>query len=160
MVDHAHGIFGESASEPGEGGMIRRRLIEGETKKLLEGDPVVDLGFQLRIGVDAEPLLKQEAFHKKQRGIGLVAFRTFADGIISHDEVFNTGPIDDGVDLLHSFDGPVMFQRGKQRDIGEREVGFHFLEAHRSSRMMNLKAIWQINGLMSRDNNIISTCYL
>jgi hypothetical protein len=53
-----------------------------------------------------------------------------------------------------------MFQRGKQRDIGEREVGFHFLEAHRSSRMMNLKAIWQINGLMSRDNNIISTCYL
>ncbi len=73
----------------------------------------------------------QETFHKQQRGAGLVALRTFAVGIISHDEVFNPEPIDDGVDLLHSLDGPVMFQRGKQRDIGEGEIGFHFLEPHR-----------------------------
>ena len=117
MIDQTHGILRKPASEPGEGRMIGRTLIKGKTQKLFEGDPVVDLGFQLRIGVDAEPLLKQEAFHKKQRGIDLVAFRTFADGIISHDEVFNTGPIDDGVDLLHSFDGPVMFHGTKERNV-------------------------------------------
>jgi hypothetical protein len=111
MVSYAHGIFGESASETGECGMVGKRLIEGETEKLLEGDPVVYLGFQLRIGVVAEPLLKQLAFHKQQRGTGLVAIRTFADGIISYDEVINTGSIDDGADLLHSFDGPTMFSR-------------------------------------------------
>ena len=63
MVDHAHGIFGESASESGKGRMIGRRLIKGKTQKLLKEDPVVDLGFQLRIGVDLEPLLEQQPFH-------------------------------------------------------------------------------------------------
>jgi hypothetical protein len=41
------GIFGESASEPGKGRMIGRRMIEGKTLILFKGDPVVDLGFQL-----------------------------------------------------------------------------------------------------------------
>ena len=137
MVDHAHGIFGESASEPGEGGMIGRRLIKGKTQKLLKGGPVVDLGFQFRIGVDLEPLLEQEAFHQDQRWIGLVSFGAFTDGIVSQEQVFDSGPIHNGIDLLHSFDGPVTFQGRKQRDIGEGEVGFHFLEALRSSRRMN-----------------------
>lgn len=52
MVDHTHGIFGESASEPSKGGMIRRRLI-GETQKGLKGRPVIDLGFKGRIVWDA-----------------------------------------------------------------------------------------------------------
>ena len=81
-----------------------------------------------------EPLLEQEAFHQDQRRISLVSFGAFADGIVSQEECFDLGPIDNGVDLLHSFDGPVAFQRREQRDIGEREVGFHFLEAHSSSR--------------------------
>ena len=33
----------------------------------------------------------------------------------------------------------VGLQRRKQRDIGEGEVCFHFLEANRSSEWMNLK---------------------
>ena len=133
MVDHAHGIFGESASEAGEGGMIWRRLIEGEPQKLLKGGPVVDLGFQFRIGVDLEPLLEQQAFHEDHRRISLVAFTAFADGIASQEQGFDSGPIHYGIDLLHSFDGPIAFQRRKQGDIGEGEVGFHFLEAHRLS---------------------------
>jgi len=86
-----------------------------------------------------EPLLEQEAFHEDQRRISLVAFGAFADGIASQKQGFDSGPIHNGIDLLHSFDGPVTFQRRKQRDVGEGEVGFHFLEAHRSSRVMNLK---------------------
>jgi hypothetical protein len=35
-----------------------------------------------------------------------------------------------------------MFQRGKDGDIGEGGVVFHFLESHRSSRVMNLKGTW------------------
>jgi len=139
MVDHPHGIFGESASEPGKGGMIWRRLIEGETQKLLKGGPVVDLGFQFRIGVDLEPLLEQEAFHQDQRRISLVPFGAFADGIVSQEQGFDSRPIHYGIDLLHSFDGPITFQRRKQGDIGEGEVGFHFLEAHMSSRMVEFE---------------------
>ncbi|MCX5823807.1 MAG: hypothetical protein NTY86_09955 [Deltaproteobacteria bacterium] len=139
MVDHAHGIFGESASEPGKGGMIGRRLIEGKSQKRLKGGPVVDLRFQLRIGVDSEPLLEQEAFHQDQRRVSLVAFGAFADGIVSQEEGFDSGPIHNGIDLLHSFDGPVAFQRRKQGDIGEGEVCFHFLEAHRSSKMVEFE---------------------
>ena len=109
MVDHTHGIFGESASEPGKGRMIRRRLIERKTQKCLKGSPVVDLGFQRRIGVDSEPLLEQEAFHQDQRRINLVSFGAFADGIVSQEECFDLRTIDNGTDLLHSFDGPVAF---------------------------------------------------
>jgi len=39
----AHGIVREPAPEPGEGRMVGRRLIKGKTKKLIGGDPVVDL---------------------------------------------------------------------------------------------------------------------
>jgi len=141
MVDHTHGIFGESASESGKGRMIGRRLIEGKSQKCLEGGSVVDLGFQLRIGGDSEPLLEQQAFHQDQRGISLVSLSAFADGIVSQEQVFDSGPIHNGIDLFHSFDGPVTFQGRKQGDIGEGEVGFHFLECHKPSRKMNLKEI-------------------
>jgi hypothetical protein len=141
MVDHTHGIFGESASESGKGRMIGRRLIEGKSQKCFEGGSVIDLGFQFRIGVDSEPLLEQEAFHEDQRWISLVPFGAFADGIVSKEQVFDSGPIHNGVDLFHSFDGSVPFQGREQRDIGEGEVGFHFLECHRSSREMNLEEI-------------------
>jgi len=73
IVDHSHGVFGESASELGEGGMIGSRIIKGKARELIEGYSVVNLGFQLRVGIDAEPLLEQEAFHNDQWRIGFVA---------------------------------------------------------------------------------------
>jgi hypothetical protein len=146
MIDHTQGILREPAPETGKGRMVGRMLIKGKTQKLLEGDPVVDLGFQFRIGIDLEPLLKKKAFHKDKRRPCLIAFVAFADGITSQKQIFDAGPIHDGVDLFHSFDGPVLFHGIKKRDIGKGEIGFHFLEAHRSSRVMNLKEIWHKNG--------------
>lgn len=52
------------------------------------------------------------------------------------------GPIDDGVDLFHSFDSPVFLHGRKEVEVGEGEIGLHLLEAHNSSRVMNLKEIW------------------
>lgn len=129
--------------------MIGRGLIKAKSEKLFEGDSVVDLGFQLRIGVDAEPLLEQQAFHEDKRWIGHITFSTFADRIIFYEQTFDAGPINYGVDLFHSFNGPVMFNRRKERNICEGEVGFHFLEAHRSSRLMNLKERWHKKWLKS-----------
>jgi len=63
--------------------------------------PVVDLSFQLRIRVDSELLLEQETFYQDQRRISLVAFGAFADGIVSQEQRFDSGPIHDGIDLLH-----------------------------------------------------------
>jgi len=42
--------------------MVRRRLFQGKFKKALEGNPVVDLAFQFRVGLDLKPFLKQETF--------------------------------------------------------------------------------------------------
>ena len=44
-------------------------------------------------------------------------------------QAFNSGPVDSGVDLFHSFNSPVLFHGSKERYIGEGEVGFHFFEA-------------------------------
>ena len=64
--------------------MIRRKLLQGDSQKVLEGSPVVDLGLQFRIGIYSEPLLEEETFQKKKkRGIGCIAFVTFADRVIS-----------------------------------------------------------------------------
>jgi len=145
VIDQLHDFRREPVSESAESGMIGRRLINRKAQEFLEGDSVVDLGFQLRIGIDPEPLLKEEAFQEDQRGIGLVSFGAFTDGIISHDQTLDSRPIDDSVDLLHSPNSSVMFQGRKQGDIGEGEVGFHFLEALSSSRVMNLQEIWHKN---------------
>ena len=142
IIDHAHGIFRESASESGEGGMIGSGIIERKPQEFLKGDPIIDLGFQLGVGIDLEPLLDQETFHEYQRRIGFVPIGTFSDGIVFHEKSIDPGPIHYGVDLFHSFDGPVLFNGSKKREIGKGEIGFHFLEAHSSSREMHLVGVW------------------
>ena len=77
MVDHAHGVFSESASETGKGGMIGSGIVKGKPQELFEGDSVVDLGFQLRVGIDLEPLLKKKAFHKEKRRIDIGFLQSF-----------------------------------------------------------------------------------
>jgi len=144
IVDHAHGIFGESASEPGESGMIGSIVVKGKPQESSEGCSVVDLSFQFRVGINAKPLLEQKAFHKYQRRISCVALCALPNGIASHEQVFDSGPIHDGVDLLHSFDGPVLLHGRKEGEIREGEIGLHFLEAHKSSEAVYFKEIWYI----------------
>ena len=122
-------------------GMIRSGIVKRKPQELFEGDSVVDLGFQLRIGIDLEPLLQEQAFDKEKRRIGIVSFKAFTDGIVSHEQAFNSGPVDNGVDLFHSFDSPVLFHGVKKGDIGEGEVSFHVFEAHNSSKRFNLKEL-------------------
>lgn len=122
--------------------MIGSGIIEGEPQELLEGDSIIDLGFQLGVGIDLKLLLEQEAFHEYQRRIGFIALGTFADGIVFHEQIIDAGPIHDCVDLFHSLYGSVLFGGREKREICKGEIGFHFLEAHSSSRVMNLMKIW------------------
>jgi len=141
MIDHAHNVFRESSSEPGEGGMIGRCIVKGKYQELFERSSVVDLSFQLRVGIDLEPLLKKKAFHKEKRRIGIVSLKALADRVVSQKQAFNSGPVYGGVEMFHSFDGPVLFHRVKKGDIGEGEVGFHVFEAHSSSKRFYLKEL-------------------
>ncbi|MDD4239508.1 MAG: hypothetical protein PHT62_13280 [Desulfotomaculaceae bacterium] len=84
--DTAHRIFRESSSEPRESRMIRRNIIKRQPQELLEGIPVVDLGFQFQIGVDFKPLLKKQAFHQENRRVGAVSLKAFTDGIVSQKQ--------------------------------------------------------------------------
>src|ERR1035437_4152909 len=156
MIDHAHIVFRESSSEPGEGGMIGSGIVKGKPQELFEGDSVVDLGFQLRIGIDFKPFLQKKAFHKDKRRIGIVSFKAFTDGIVSHEQAFNSGPVDSGVDLFHSFDSAILFHRVKKGYISKGEVGFHIFEAHSSSKRFYLKELCLKNRGLSRSiyNNI------
>jgi hypothetical protein len=157
MIDHAHIVFRESSSESGEGGMIGSGIVERKPQELFEGDSIVDLGFQLRIGIDFKPLLQKKAFHKDKRRIGIVSFKAFTNGIVSQEQAFNSGPVDSGVDLFHSFDSAVLFHRVKKGYISEGEVGFHIFEAHSSSKRFNLKELCQKNrGLSSNIYNNIN----
>jgi hypothetical protein len=145
MIDLAHGVFRKSAPESGECRMIGRVIVKGKSQELFKRSSVVDLGFQLRIGIDLKPLLKKKAFHQEQRRIGIVSFKAFTDGIVSQKQAFNSGPIHRGVDLCHSFDSPVLFHGVKKGYIGEGKVGFHIFEAHSSSERFNLKELCQKN---------------
>ena len=134
------------------GGVVKRKPQE-----LFEGDSVVDLGFQLRIGIDLKPLLKKKAFHENKRRIGIVAFEALTDGVVSHKQAFNSGPVDSGVDLFHSFDSAILFHRVKKGYISKGEVGFHIFEAHSSSKRFYLKELCLKNrGLSSSIYNNIN----
>jgi len=123
--------------------MIGSSVIEGESQELLEGQSVIDLGFEFGVGADMEPLLEKQTFHKDSRRVSLVSFGAFSDGVVFHEKVFDSGPINDRVDLCHSFDGPVFFQRRKEGDVRESEVGLHLFETHSSSKAVKLKEIWR-----------------
>ena len=69
--------------------MIGSGIVKGKPQELFEGDSVVDLDFQLLIGIDFKPLLQKKAFHKDKRRIGIVSFKAFTDGIVSHEQAFN-----------------------------------------------------------------------
>ena len=114
--------------------MIGCGIIHREAQELFEGGPIVDLSFQLRIGINVKPLLKEEAFHQKYGRISFVSSSAFTDRIGSCKQEIDFGPVYDSIDLLHSFDCPVFFHMWEKRDIGEREVGLHFLESHRTSQ--------------------------
>ena len=122
--------------------MIGSGIIEGKTQELLEGDSVINLSFQFGVGIDLKPLLKQEAFHKYQWRPGFIALGTPADGIVFHEQIIDSRPIHDVVDLFHSLYGPVLFDGSKKREICKGEIGFYFLEAHMSSESVYLKEIW------------------
>ena len=66
--------------------MIGRNIIKRQPQELLEGIPVVDLGFQFQIGVDFKPLLKKQAFHQENRRVGAVSLKAFTDGIVSQKQ--------------------------------------------------------------------------
>jgi len=121
--------------------MIWGRLVERDSQEFLKRYSVVDLGFQFGIGIDAEPLLEKETFEEEKRGIGFIPFVTFSDGIISHKDSINSGPIYDGIDLLHPVDGAIMLKGVEKGDIGKREVGIGFFEAHSSSGAIDFKGL-------------------
>ena len=97
---------------------------------------------------------------------GLILVLSLFVGIFSHEEAFNSGPVDSGVDLFHSFNSPVLFHGSKERYIGEGEVGFHFFEAHSSSKKFYLKELCLKRNCLSRYlyNNInilaLNNCFL
>jgi len=69
-VDLVHGFFGQPAAEAGESRMIRSRLAERKPQEAFEGQPVVDLVFQLGVGLNPEPLLQEQAFEEHQWRVG------------------------------------------------------------------------------------------
>lgn len=82
-VDLIHGILRQSFSETGKRGMIRRGFIQRQLQELFERNSVVDLVFQLGIGLDAKPLLEHQTFKKQQRRPGIGAFTAGAHGIMA-----------------------------------------------------------------------------
>lgn len=156
MIDQPYRVFGKSSSEPGEGGMIGRRLVKRKSQKLFERDSIINLGFQFRIGIDFKPLLEKKAFHQEERRIGIIAFKAFPSGVVYQKQVFNSGPVNRNIDQFHSLDGPVLFDRVKKREIGEGKTGFHIFKAHDSSRYINLKELYRGNRGLTRNirNNI------
>lgn len=83
--------------------------------------------------------------------VGIVTFRTLADGIVSEQQAFNSGPVDDTVDFLHSFDFAVTIHRIEEGDVGKGKRGFCLLKAHSSSKGCS----WREYGLITRENQAL-----
>lgn len=115
-IDLSHCLFRQPAAKTAESRMIRRRLIEGKSEKLLERDTVIDLGFQFGIGFDMEPLLQQKALEQQQRRISACTFNAFTNGIMLQQQVFDRRPVNDGIYFSQSRNSAVTFH-GIQKGI-------------------------------------------
>ena len=110
--------------------MVRRGLAEGQPQEFLEGQPVVDLVFQLGIGGDTKPFLQQQAFEQQDGRIRLGALLAGSDSIMLHENRFDTGPVNGSLDLFHQFDAAIGFQGAGECEIGEIQPAAHLLESH------------------------------
>lgn len=124
--------------------MVGRMLIEGQTQKLLKGDPVVDLVFQLRVGIDPVPLLKEKPFQEHQRRIGVCAFATGPNGIMRQKNFFHLRPVYDTIDFLESLEAAVMFHAFKKRYFGEAHISIDLFVSHSSSGKIDGETMAQI----------------
>ena len=125
--------------------MIGGRKINRELQKRSEGVSIVYLGLQFRIGIDAEPLLEKETFEQYKRRKCFISFKTFADGIASDQDLFDGLPIDGGINFFHSSDGHIPIAGVRKSDVSKGQISIDFLEAHSSSRLIDLKELWQKN---------------
>jgi hypothetical protein len=110
--------------------MVWSRLAEGQAKKGFEGESVVDLVFQFGIGLNTEPLLKQQAFEEHQRRVGAGAFLAGAHGVVAEQDGFDAGPVYSVAELVHEFDGAVLFQAVGQGEVGEVHAAGGLFESH------------------------------
>ena len=83
--------------------MIGRRLGKGQAEECFKGQPIIDLIFEFRIGVDPEPFLKQQAFEQKQGRVGVGTLTAGSYGVVREQELFDTAPIDGSIDGFHEF---------------------------------------------------------
>lgn len=130
VVDLRHGVLLQPAPKPGKGRMVRRRAVQRQPKETLEGKPVVDLCFQLRVRIDPEPLLQKQCLQEHERRIGIGLLDTSADRVMFQKDFLDPGPVDDRIDLLHPLKGAVVFHGTTQGDIGKRVVWIHPFVAH------------------------------
>jgi len=110
--------------------MIRRGLIQGKAQEASEREPVVDLGFQFRIGRNPEPFLKQHAFIQQQRRVGIGTFPAGAHGVMTQQNGFDAVPVDGFFQLFHGFQAAVVLQGFFHSQISKGKGLVQFFKSH------------------------------
>jgi hypothetical protein len=118
-VELYHGLLGKAAAESGKGGVIRSGLIQWQSQEGFEGDAVVDLAFELGIGGDLKPFLKQQAFEQQKGRVGLAALGLFASLVELIQEVFDRIPVDGQIELFENGQGAVFIGMLFDGKVGE-----------------------------------------
>ena len=114
----------------GEGGMVGSRLAEGKPQEGFKGQPVVDLVFQLGVGLNPEPLLQEQAFKEHQRWVGSCPLFAGTHGVMAEQDGFDPRPVDGGAELAHELDAAVLFQAVSHGEVSEIQASGGFFESH------------------------------
>jgi len=133
-VDRVHGGFGQTAAEAGESGVIRSGLAKGQLQEGFEGqtiiDSIIDLVFQLWVGLNTEPLLQHKAFEEHERRVGAGAFLAGADSVMAEQDGFYARPVDGAAELFHECDAAILFQAMGQSEVGKIQAAGGLFESH------------------------------
>ena len=118
-VELIHSVFGKSGPESRESGVIRGGLAQWQAEELFKRQAVVDLIFKFGVGVDAETLLKHQAFEEQKRRIGVGAFTAGTDRVVVHQDGIDSGPVDGIGDFFHELEAAVVSEGTGESKIGE-----------------------------------------
>jgi hypothetical protein len=80
--------------------------------------------------LDTEPLLKQQALEEHQGLVGAGALLAGAHGLVAERDGFYACPVDGVAELVHEFDGAVLFQTVGQCEVCEIHAAGGLLESH------------------------------
>jgi hypothetical protein len=110
--------------------VVRSGEIHGQPEKGSEGDSIVDLTLEFRIGLDLEPFLKQQTLEEKQGRVSPLPLLRLAGFVVLLEKLLDGIPVYDLIKFTKETIGSVFGRITADNQVSEGKVLFDCFVCH------------------------------